>query len=92
MVQKGIEIRKPKKHKAKATNILGIFFILGASQITVEVASTIENAESIPSINKTNPRRIVQKFEPGISSIAAGYAINARPAELVFVLARLFDA
>ena len=85
-------MRNPKKQRKNATNILGIFLPDGVSQITVEVASTIEKAESIPSINSTSPSKTVQKFEPGISSMAAGYAINARPAELVFVFAMLLVA
>ena len=49
LVQNGSDIQKPKKHKVKATNILGYFIPICVSQITVDVASTIENAESIPS-------------------------------------------
>lgn len=92
LVQNGIEMMNPTKQRANATNIRGIFFPAGVSQITVDVASTIENAESIPSMNNTNPRSTVQTFDPGISSIAAGYAIKARPAELVLVLAMLLVA
>jgi hypothetical protein len=92
LVQNGIEMMNPTKQRANATNIRGIFFPAGVSQITVDVASTIENAESMPSMNNTNPRSTVQTFDPGISSIAAGYAIKARPAELVLVLAMLLVA
>jgi len=72
LVQNGMEQKKPKKQRKKATNILGYFLPAGVSQITVDVASTIENAESIPSIYRVNPNNTAQKFGASIVSIALG--------------------
>lgn len=52
--------------------------------MTVEIASTRENAVSIPKVKRVRPRRAVQKFEPVIDSAAAGYATKARALELFF--------
>lgn len=71
-VQNGIEAQNPTRQSTKATNILGYFLPLGVSHITVDVASTIEKAESIPSMYKFIPNRTDQKFGAGIVSIALG--------------------
>lgn len=62
LVQNIIDIKNPNMQITKATNILGILDPVGVSQITVDTASVIENAESIPRVKSTNPRIIVQKF------------------------------
>jgi len=72
LVQNGIEKTKPAKQRTNATNILGYFFPAGVSQMTVDVASTIEKAESIPSKNSVRPRITAQTFEAGIISQAVG--------------------
>jgi len=89
LVQKGIERRKPKKQRKKAINILGIFDPAGVSQMTVDVASTMEKAESIPSKKRVAPSIIAQRFLAGIMSQAVGYAMKARPMLDVFDLAKL---
>ena len=89
LVQNGIEKKKPKRQRRKATNILGMLRPPSVSQITVEVASTIENAESIPSMYKVKPNNTAQKFGASMVSMALGYAMKARPIELVFDLAKL---
>jgi len=45
----------------------------------VEIASTIENAESIPRVNNVMKRSKFQKFDNGISAAAVGKATYARP-------------
>lgn len=57
-----IDIKNPQVQITNATNILGTFAPDGVSQITVATASVMVKAESIPSENNTNPKRIVQKF------------------------------
>ena len=89
-MQNGIERRNPRKQMMKATNPLGKFFIDCKSVMTVEVASTIEKAESIPRKNKVALNRKVQRLAQGIKSQAVGKAMKANPAEEVLDLARLF--
>ena len=72
LVQNGTEKAKPKTQRKKATNILGYFLPVGVSQITVDVASTIENAESIPSMYKVKPNNTAQKFGASMVSMALG--------------------
>lgn len=62
LVQNMIDIKNPQVQITNATNILGTFAPVGVSQITVATASVMVKAESIPSVNNTNPKRIVQKF------------------------------
>jgi len=88
--QNGMDPMKPITHKTKATNILGTLPPHAVSQITVDVASMAENDESIPSMNKVEPRRNAQKFETDIASMAVGYVMKARPTPLVFVFVRSF--
>lgn len=77
---------------ANAMNPFGKCFIESRSVITVDVASTIENAESIPRKNKVELNRKVQRLAQLIKSQAVGKAIKARPAEEVLDFARLFLA
>ena len=72
MKQKMVDMHIPETQRIKATHFLGIFLPVGVSVMTVEVASSIEKAESIPSMNKVSDSKRVQKFGLGISSIAAG--------------------
>ena len=72
LVQNGIEQQNPKMQRTKATNILGNFLPEGVSQITVDVATTIEKAESIPSMYKVKPNNTAQKLGAAIVSIALG--------------------
>ena len=58
---------------------LGYFFPAGVSQISVNVAYTMEKAESIPSKNRVRSRIIAHTLETGIISQAVGYAMKARP-------------
>jgi hypothetical protein len=80
----------PTKLSPKAMKAFGTLLRVFRSATTVDVASTIAKAESIPSKNRTIPRRKAQKFDHFIISTAVGYAMKARPTELVFDLARLF--
>lgn len=70
-MQNIIDIKNPHKQMTNATNILGILAPLGVSQITVATASVIVKAESIPSENNTNPKRIAQKFYPDPKEVIA---------------------
>jgi hypothetical protein len=71
-VQKGIDMRKPMMHSTKDTKVLGSWLPHLVSQITVEVASTIEKAESMPSRYRVKPRMIAQALALFISSMAVG--------------------
>jgi len=53
--------------------------------MTVEMASTMEKAESIPSMKRVRPRMPAQKLDPDMVSQAAGNATNARELELVLL-------
>ena len=85
-----MERRNPRKQMRNAMKPLGQFFILSKSVITVEVASTIEKAESIPRKNRVELNMKVQKLAQLIKSQAVGKAMKAKPAEEVFDWARLF--
>jgi hypothetical protein len=78
------------KQITKAIKLLGTPSSDGKSVMTVDVASTMEKAESIPSKNKVLPRRNAQRLDHCIKSTAVGYAMNASPMEAVFDFARLF--
>lgn len=60
--QNGIDPRKPKTQRTKATNIRGTTPPQVVSQMTVEVASIAEKEESIPSMNKVIPNKNAHKF------------------------------
>lgn len=84
-----MEKRNPKKQMRNAMKPLGNFLIESNSDKTVEVASTMEKAESIPRKNNVELNRNVQKLAQSIKSQAVGKAMKANPAEEVFDLARL---
>lgn len=88
-MQNGTERRKPTKQMRNDIKPLGIFFMESRSVMTVDVASTIENAESIPRKNKVELNKNVHKFGQSIKSQAVGNAMKAKPAEDVFDFARL---
>lgn len=92
LVQNGIERRNPTKVMRKAMNPFGTPLAISKSKMTVEVASTMENAESIPRKNSVELNMKVQKLAHGMRSQAVGKATKAKPAEEVFDLARLFFA
>jgi len=79
-----VEMHAPRILRMSAIFHLGTFCPYSVSLMTVEVASSIENAESIPRVNKVSERRIDQKFEYGRVSMAVGYAMNARPIDATF--------
>lgn len=72
LVQNGMETQNPKTQRMKAMKLLGYFAPILVSQITVAVASTIANAESIPSKNKVSPSIMLQSCGTSIVSIADG--------------------
>lgn len=78
-------IKKPITHTANAINILLIFLPVGVSCKTVEIASTIEKAESIPSVNRVTNNRRFQKLDPGISAAAVGKATYASPKDATWL-------
>jgi len=55
--------------------ILFNFLPITVSFKTVQIASTIEKAESIPSKKRVKNKSKFQKLEPGISEAAVGKAI-----------------
>lgn len=91
-MQNGTEQRKPAIHKKKAIKLLGQSRSVLKSDMTVAAASTIEKPESIPSMKSVVPSKKAQRFDQVIISIAVGYAMKARPTELVLDLAILFSA
>lgn len=56
----------------KATNAFGNFYPNAVSQMTVDVASTIEKAESIPKVNRVMLNMIAQRLGAFIKSQAVG--------------------
>lgn len=70
--QKRVEIRAPRMQRNAATCQRGLLANLGVSVMMVEVASTIEKAESTPRVNSVRARSIAHPLENGRVSIAVG--------------------
>ena len=70
--QNGKEQMQPPMQRAAERQIFGMSLPHFVSWTVATIASTTQNAESMPSVNSVNPRMMAQKFGAEMVSMAVG--------------------